>query len=110
MISSTANRLQVPNSSGGSRTLNSVTSSDTGKAFKSSHEQEMYKDSVLLLPRGISFQLTCFTLLVTGRNPFGGTLGDDGDPAGPAQGRAVLAGFVQLGPLPRAGAPSICLG
>ncbi|EJK64166.1 hypothetical protein THAOC_15125 [Thalassiosira oceanica] len=39
----------------------------------------------------ISFQLTCFTLLVTGRNPFGGTLGDDGDPAGPAQGRAVLA-------------------
>ncbi|EJK69324.1 hypothetical protein THAOC_09426, partial [Thalassiosira oceanica] len=31
----------------------------------------------------------------------------DGDPAGPAQGRAVLAGSVQLGPLPCAGAPSI---
>ena len=46
----------------------------------------------------ISFQLTCFTLLVTGRNPFGGTPGHGGDRAGPAQGRAVLAGFVQLGP------------
>ncbi|EJK75777.1 hypothetical protein THAOC_02490 [Thalassiosira oceanica] len=52
----------------------------------------------------------CFTLLMAGRNPFGGTLGDDGDPAGPTQGRAVLAGPVQLGPLPRAGGPSICLG
>ncbi|EJK53446.1 hypothetical protein THAOC_27124 [Thalassiosira oceanica] len=49
--------------------------------------------------RGISFQLTCFTLLVTGRNPFGGTLGDDGDPAGPAQGRAVLACPGPVGPL-----------
>ncbi|EJK68384.1 hypothetical protein THAOC_10439, partial [Thalassiosira oceanica] len=57
------------------------------------------EDSVLLLPRGISFQLTCFTLLVTGRNPFGGTLGDDGDPAGPAQGRAVLACPGPVGPL-----------
>ncbi|EJK76429.1 hypothetical protein THAOC_01807, partial [Thalassiosira oceanica] len=36
-----------------------------------------------------------------------GTLGNNGDRAGPAQGRAVLAGFVQLGPLPCAGAPSI---
>ncbi|EJK61826.1 hypothetical protein THAOC_17614, partial [Thalassiosira oceanica] len=70
------------------------------------------RTAFLLLPRGISFQLTCFTLLVAGRNPFGGTLGDDGDRAGPAQaqGRAVLAGFVQLGPLPCAGAPSICSG
>ena len=42
-----------------------------------------------------------------GWNPFGGTRGNDGDPAGPAQGRAVLAGPVQLGPLPCAGAPSI---
>ncbi|EJK46946.1 hypothetical protein THAOC_34365, partial [Thalassiosira oceanica] len=47
----------------------------------------------------ISFQLTCFTLLVTGRNPFGGTLGNDGDPAGPAQGRAVLAFPGPVGPL-----------
>ncbi|EJK55549.1 hypothetical protein THAOC_24712 [Thalassiosira oceanica] len=31
-------------------------------------------------------------------------------PAGPAQGRAVLAGSVQLGPLPCAGAPSISWG
>ncbi|EJK61906.1 hypothetical protein THAOC_17516, partial [Thalassiosira oceanica] len=65
------------------------------------------EDSVLLLPRGISFQLTCFTLLVTGWNPFGGKPYNNGDPAGPAQGRAVLAGSVQLGPLPCAGAPSI---
>ena len=53
----------------------------------------------------ISFQLTCFTLLVTGRNPFGGTLGDDGDPAGPAQGRAVLACPGPVGPLALRGGP-----
>ncbi|EJK52607.1 hypothetical protein THAOC_28099 [Thalassiosira oceanica] len=58
----------------------------------------------------ISFQLTCFTLLVTGRNPFGGTLGDDGDRAGPAQGRAVLAGFVRGKLALRRLYPSICLG
>ena len=38
--------------------------------------------------------------------PLRGLRGTDGDWAGPAQGRAVLAGFVQLGPLPCAGAPS----
>ena len=66
------------------------------------------EDSVLLLPRGISFQLTCFTLLVTGRNPFGGTLGDNGDPAGPHRGklcwfwppRSSWAPCLVLGPLP----------
>ncbi|EJK51358.1 hypothetical protein THAOC_29476 [Thalassiosira oceanica] len=48
--------------------------------------------------RGISLQPTCFTLLVAGRNPFGGTLGNYGDTARPVQGRAVLAFPGPVGP------------
>ncbi|EJK52659.1 hypothetical protein THAOC_28045 [Thalassiosira oceanica] len=61
----------------------------------------------------ISFQLTCFTLLVTGRNPFGGTLGNNGDRSGQHRGElcwpvpsswapSLLACLV-LGPLPLVG-------
>ena len=59
------------------------------------------RKAFLLLPRGISFQLTCFTpRWVDWKLPHGGGIqGRDGDPAGQHLGRAVLCRGPVRGPL-----------
>ena len=68
------------------------------------------RTAFFLLPRGISFQLTCFTLLVTGRNPFGGTLCNNGDPPDHTGASCVGTEAGPVGPLALCWGPFHCWG